>query len=234
MHRIACRYRQGFTLIELLVVVAIIAVLMAILLPSLSLARESAKKTACLSNLRQCGIVTLQYAQEYNDVVMVYKYSGGEFSWPDFLRNGGYLAAKGQGRELLCPSRLPTTYVAFQTLGTRDYSSIPSAIMRYEYGSGWSQFSVKMKGIENPGLYPHYGDALNEGKEYQSSYFNFASGSGKYLHLRHGERVNAWFADGHAETSTASEIRRAVRNDLPSITSIYMLRQNGSAYFQSN
>lgn len=58
------RSRVGFTLIELLVVVAIIALLISILLPSLSRAREQAKNTVCLSNMHQLGIVTLHYIDD--------------------------------------------------------------------------------------------------------------------------------------------------------------------------
>jgi len=56
---------RGFTLIELLVVVAIIALLIAILLPSLRRAREQAKCTLCLSNLRQIGIGMTIYASDH-------------------------------------------------------------------------------------------------------------------------------------------------------------------------
>jgi len=59
----------GFTLIELLVVVAIIAVLIAILLPALSKARESAKSTVCLSNMRQMGMATLMYTESNNGIL---------------------------------------------------------------------------------------------------------------------------------------------------------------------
>jgi prepilin-type N-terminal cleavage/methylation domain-containing protein len=57
----------GFTLIELLVVVAIIAVLVAVLLPALGKARMSARHMLCQSNLRQLGIAHFMYADENND-----------------------------------------------------------------------------------------------------------------------------------------------------------------------
>ena len=58
--------QKGFTLIELLVVVAIIALLVAILVPALSNARELAKSVVCRSNLSQCALALHMYANDYN------------------------------------------------------------------------------------------------------------------------------------------------------------------------
>jgi prepilin-type N-terminal cleavage/methylation domain-containing protein/prepilin-type processing-associated H-X9-DG protein len=67
--------RYGFTLIELLVVIAIIAVLAAILFPVFQQAREKARQSSCLSNVRQIGMATLQYTQDYDETLPLYQYN---------------------------------------------------------------------------------------------------------------------------------------------------------------
>ncbi|HLK56908.1 MAG TPA: prepilin-type N-terminal cleavage/methylation domain-containing protein [Chthonomonadaceae bacterium] len=59
--------RKAFTLIELLVVIAIIAILAAILFPVFAKAREQARKTTCVSNLKQIGTALLMYVQDYDE-----------------------------------------------------------------------------------------------------------------------------------------------------------------------
>jgi prepilin-type N-terminal cleavage/methylation domain-containing protein/prepilin-type processing-associated H-X9-DG protein len=58
---------MGFTLIELLVVIAIIAILAAILFPVFARARENARRTSCLSNMKQIGLGFMQYTQDYDE-----------------------------------------------------------------------------------------------------------------------------------------------------------------------
>ncbi len=59
--------RKGFTLIELLVVIAIIAILAAILFPVFAKAREKARQTSCLSNVKQLSLGMLMYVQDYDE-----------------------------------------------------------------------------------------------------------------------------------------------------------------------
>src|SRR5436189_2450638 len=86
--------RSGFTLIELLVVIAIIALLAAILFPVFARARENARKSACLNNVKQIGIGLQQYLQDFDEVFPGY-YMGsstdfsdpaiGQYKWMDTI-----------------------------------------------------------------------------------------------------------------------------------------------------
>lgn len=60
--------RRGFTLTEMLVVIAVIAILMALLFPVYSIAREKARQNACLTNLKQIGTALTAYAQDHDGV----------------------------------------------------------------------------------------------------------------------------------------------------------------------
>ena len=70
------RVTKAFTLIELLVVIAIIAILAAILFPVFARARENARRTSCLSNLKQIGLGVLQYTQDYDERYPMRYYGG--------------------------------------------------------------------------------------------------------------------------------------------------------------
>lgn len=98
--------RRAFTLIELLVVIAIIAILAAILFPVFAQAREKARQTSCVSNLKQLGTAAQMYNQDYDGLwVPPYKYQGpngcNDLDWWDDL-----LQPYAKNRQIaICPSR---------------------------------------------------------------------------------------------------------------------------------
>ncbi len=77
--------KRGFTLIELLVVIAIIAILAAILFPVFARARERARQTSCLNNVRQIMTAMMMYQQDYDEILIMRYYdveeSPGSGNW---------------------------------------------------------------------------------------------------------------------------------------------------------
>ena len=83
--------RRAFTLIELLVVISIIALLVSILLPTLNMAKEQAKKVTCASNLKAIGLGVYIYAENNDDYIPKALYKGGS-SGSNTMPHRSYLA----------------------------------------------------------------------------------------------------------------------------------------------
>ncbi len=79
--------RSGFTLIELLVVIAIIAILAAILFPVFSRAREQARKTTCLSNMKQIGMALAMYTQDWDETLPFWR-TPCHYDWANYPPGG--------------------------------------------------------------------------------------------------------------------------------------------------
>ncbi|MHB1155811.1 MAG: prepilin-type N-terminal cleavage/methylation domain-containing protein [Phycisphaerales bacterium] len=182
---------HGFTLVELLVVVAIIALLIAILLPGLKKAREAATGAVCMSNMHQVGIAMYTYAGDYNGYALSPEpwfgttYARRERNWPDTLMAGKYLAdvrvyingfyggpGGGSGcavsgvpekNVFSCPA-LPPPHVPFAASGT----SFPADTKTY----GSSSFCYGMRGFVLPDASKPFelGNGRYDGEIYNGPY----------------------------------------------------------------
>jgi len=121
-------HRTAFTLIELLVVIAIIAILAALLFPSLHRANESGRRSHCMNNLRQIGLGIQMYRQDYNDRPPLYLVNPGTdtYGYPggrtEYLERKEYL---GSTNSFICRS-------------DRTYGNIPIDL-------GWEYFGYANK-----------------------------------------------------------------------------------------
>jgi prepilin-type N-terminal cleavage/methylation domain-containing protein/prepilin-type processing-associated H-X9-DG protein len=105
---------KAFTLIELLVVIAIISIISAILFPVFARARENARKSSCQSNLKQIGLATMMYIQDYDETFPMGVMDSGEWFqlFAPYIKNtqifvcptagpiSGYLNSGGYGWNL--------------------------------------------------------------------------------------------------------------------------------------
>lgn len=111
--------RRGFTLIELLVVIAIIAILAAILFPVFARAREKARQTNCLSNVKQIMLGVLMYAQDYDELLPGESYTQPGGDGNTYLVDSSWRAVVfpyvKNTQMFFCPSHRPdtSTYAAF-------------------------------------------------------------------------------------------------------------------------
>lgn len=141
--------KPGFTLIELLVVIAIIAILAAILFPVFSRARENARKTSCLSNLKQIGLAFTQYSQDYDEYMIKGRYSpSATSSW--MLRLEPYAKSRQIFR---CPSAKDEETFRFENgegylfmnAATRDTVSLAS----YSVNNAYQDYPLTVFGNNN-------------------------------------------------------------------------------------
>ncbi|MCK4625892.1 MAG: prepilin-type N-terminal cleavage/methylation domain-containing protein [Phycisphaerae bacterium] len=207
---------RGFTLIELLVVVAIIALLVSILLPSLSRAKEHARSVACMNNLKATYLGAAFYAYDNNrwfhagygssdgwaggiffdyntedNITWAHALRGSAWSWQDPVDS--YV---GNGDVMVCPAWSPkvltcTSYTYAQQL-------------RNDVGWHAGYDSVKIENLLSGSIV--FVDSVN----YTFGSQVYGLWSAVYVHLRHpGPRANAAFADGHVEGCSQKEMEDA-------------------------
>jgi prepilin-type N-terminal cleavage/methylation domain-containing protein/prepilin-type processing-associated H-X9-DG protein len=191
------RKNRGFTLIELLVVIAIIAILAAVLFPVFAQAREKARSSACLSNMKQSCYGLMMYVQDHDGYFPYWSMEqGGYFGW--FSRQKGRLFFTWEDQiqpyvknwnVFVCPSRTSTGWAGLHTYGITSGAFCPD----YWAWNNWNT-SRKPPLAETEVAQP--GDRILMGE-------SFGSGDVRYIAVTpiHQGGANFGFFDGHARWS---------------------------------
>jgi|SRR5687768_1376948 prepilin-type processing-associated H-X9-DG protein/prepilin-type N-terminal cleavage/methylation domain-containing protein len=210
---------RAFTLVELLVVIGVVALLVGILLPALSAARNSAKTASCLSNLRQLALAAQVYAQNHNGRFPVARW--GADAWDFSIVNGRAVPGllwRGQSdaRVQQCPS-----FDGKSNAPLDPYSGYNYNTSYVGHGQGETvEKPATMQQVRNPAQTALFGDG-----EYYNGANKFmraplphpgdtttttrAAGTQGYRHR--GTSTNVAFCDGHAEN-----LRERFTNTIPS------------------
>ena len=183
---------QGFTLIELLVVIAIIALLAAILFPVFSRARENARKTSCLNNLKQIGLGIIQYTQDYDEMYPFRVNAGSSISWRTYI----FPYVKST-QLFMCPSN-PNK----NTDSNHDGSS-PIKGLKISYSTninliGASSPPVAAADVAAPAQLIAVAESVEHNSEIVINRSNFGQGTAG-LFAGHLSTSNYAFADGHVK-----------------------------------
>jgi prepilin-type N-terminal cleavage/methylation domain-containing protein/prepilin-type processing-associated H-X9-DG protein len=214
--------RKGFTLIELLVVIAIIAILAAILFPVFAKAREKARQSSCLSNVKQINTAVLGYVQD-NDERMPSSWYGpgvspGAYQYPQavapYIKNW---------QIFLCPSDSGRTIV---TNSGAAGSSLSYAFSTAYYG-GSNVAGVSANGpagkalaqIEDPSGTVILGDYTGS-HEMGWQWIANNPDMNNFLPKRHNDGVNVAFVDGHAKWYMPSSLSNKNANSVLTMWSI--------------
>ena len=231
----------GFTLIELLVVIAIIAILAALLLPALTMAKVKAQGICCLSNTKQLALAWILYANDYNDTLVINGGSGvdtwcqGDMSWDTSSDNTNTLLLTDERTALLAPYsarqykiyRCPADNCVSPVQRARGWTQrVRSIAMDAAMGGGpkafgWCDPMLKMGSLIKPRpslawvFVDEHPDSINDSRLYVNPYWK-GSSAAQWTDVPasyHNGACGFSFADGHSEIKKwrAAYTRQPVR-----------------------
>lgn len=219
--------KTGFTLIELLVVIAIIAILAAILFPVFARAREKARQSSCLSNLKQIGTAEMMYIQDYDEMM----HSWSEATATGELLYGVWLLQPYVNNTQLfdCPS------VRRTHLPDNPAPADNSQRGRAEYGYCYGQLGhYEIASLEKPAETVMWVDASACYVFIPSSCTSAAGGQDwrrNEYQARHNEGMNTTWADGHAKWMKSTSLG-VPQSDGGDYNNYYFYRQKtGAAHY---
>ena len=215
------RKNPRFTLIELLVVIAIIAILAAMLMPALQQARERARSTSCLSNTRQMGAAQAMYADASEG--RIFCYGGGKnwyqgtmsaTFWHEPLTHNKYLNTN----IVVCPALAPFKYIRVEQRGfcfgcvyVKPEANIKLPAFQYDTVTT-NTLTIFTKAVKRPSEFLILGDDVNVGDAVtsygtpgQHGTMHLFSTTKTAPHMRHANRANFSFVDGHAAARNFQE-----------------------------
>ncbi|MHB8995283.1 MAG: DUF1559 family PulG-like putative transporter [Armatimonadota bacterium] len=189
--------KRGFTLIELLVVIAIIAILAAILFPVFAKAREKARQSSCLSNVKQLAIAELAYEQDYDEKTASYSShpaAAASYTWVEML------APYIKNTQLFkCPSFSGSTY------NTNYGVNISNVAANGTTGHTYLYCFRPVASFTLPAETLMLADST--GASYVR--WNTLTAPPDYLTQPHNDGANCAFFDGHAKWFSYSAMRNA-------------------------